>query len=99
MGPSCSSVLKGPGGFHVPHVIEDAHSKHDFSDEDIREMCRDAVNRAAAFLEVVNDSEMYRGFVKVVVSRINGCFQIETLNWDNFNKGTGLVHAVEGYRQ
>lgn len=33
-------------------VIEDAHSKYNIPQEDIKKMCKDAVNRAALFLEI-----------------------------------------------
>jgi transposase, IS5 family len=36
---------------------------------------------------------------KVAVSRVDGCFRIETLSWDNFNEGTELVAAIARYRQ
>lgn len=31
-------------------------------------MCKDAVNRAAAFLEIVKDPDMYRGFVMYAIN-------------------------------
>ena len=37
-------------------VIEDAHSKYHISYEDIKEMCKDAVNRAADFLDTTGFS-------------------------------------------
>lgn len=51
-------------------IIEDAHSKYSISEEDIREMCKDAVNRAAAFLEIVKDPDMYRGFVMYAINGV-----------------------------
>jgi hypothetical protein len=35
---------------------------------------------------------------KIAVSRVNDCFRIETLNWNNFNEGTELITAIERYR-
>lgn len=34
---------------------------------------------------------------KIAVSRVNDCFRIETLSWNNFNEGTELIAAIEGY--
>lgn len=36
---------------------------------------------------------------KIAVSRVNNCFRIETLSWDNFNEGTKLEEAIERYLQ
>ena len=55
-------------------VIEDAHSKYHISDEDIKVMCKDAVNHAAAFLDIANNPDMYRGFL---IYAING------IHWDD----------------
>ena len=60
--------------FMFRQVIEDAHSKYSISDQDIKVMCKDAVNRAAAFLEILNNPDMYRGFV---IYAING------IHWDD----------------
>ena len=62
---------KALADFMFRQVIEDAHSKYHISNEDIKEMCKDAVNRAAAFLEIVNDPDMYRGFVMYAINGIN----------------------------
>ena len=35
---------------------------------------------------------------KIAVSRVNDCFRIETLDWNNFNEGTELITAIERYR-
>ena len=36
---------------------------------------------------------------KIAVSRVNNCFRIETLSWNNFNEGTELKDAIEQYLQ
>ncbi len=62
---------KALADFMFRQVIEDAHSKYHISNEDIKVMCKDAVNRAAAFLEIVNDPDMYRGFVMYAINGIH----------------------------
>ena len=47
--------------FLFREVIEDAHVKYNISQEDMRAMCKDAVNRAAMFLKI-KDTELYRAF-------------------------------------
>jgi transposase, IS5 family len=34
---------------------------------------------------------------KITVSRVNYCFRIETLSWNNFNESTELTTAIERY--
>jgi hypothetical protein len=36
---------------------------------------------------------------KIAVSRVNDCFRIEMLNWNNFNESTELIPAIERFRQ
>ena len=59
---------KALADFMFRQVIEDAHSKYHISIEDIKVLCKDAVNRAAAFLEILNDPDMYRGFVMYAIN-------------------------------
>ena len=59
---------KALADFMFRQVIEDAHSKYHISNEDIKVMCKDAVNRAAAFLEIANNPDMYRGFVMYAIN-------------------------------
>lgn len=33
-------------------------------------MCKDAINRAAAFLDIVNDPNMYRGFAMYAINGV-----------------------------
>lgn len=65
---------KALADFMFRQVVEDAHSKYHISDEDIKEMCKDAVNRASAFLEISNNPDMYRGFVM---------YAIDGVQWDD----------------
>ncbi|MFT3950958.1 MAG: hypothetical protein QM689_03225 [Oscillospiraceae bacterium] len=64
---------KALASFMFREVIEDAHSKYNISQNDMREMCREAVNRAALFLAVQTDPNLYRAFA---VNAIAG------LEWD-----------------
>ncbi len=54
-------------------IIEDAHAKYNISQDDMEEMCRIAVNRAALFLDVQTHPELYDAFV---------LYGIVDLEWD-----------------
>lgn len=43
-------------------IIEDAHAKYNISQADMEEMCQTAVNRAALFLEIRTEPELYDTF-------------------------------------
>lgn len=43
-------------------IIEDAHSKCNISQEDMKAMNKEAVNRAMLFLTIKSDPDMYRAF-------------------------------------
>ncbi len=53
---------KALANFIFREVIEDAHSKYKIPQEDIRRMCKDAVNRAALFLQIVEDEKLLNAF-------------------------------------
>lgn len=53
---------KALANFMFREIIEDAHSKYNISQDDMREMCREAVNRAALFLAVQTDPKLYKAF-------------------------------------
>lgn len=44
-------------------VIEKAHAKYKISQEDIKEMCKDAVNRAALYIKLCDDPKLIRAFL------------------------------------
>lgn len=44
---------KALANFLFREIIEDAHVKYSISDEDIKAMCKRAVNRAALYIELV----------------------------------------------
>lgn len=52
---------KALAAFMFREVIEDAHVKYNISQEDMKSMCKDAVNRAAMFLKI-KDTNLYRAF-------------------------------------
>lgn len=46
------SYPKALANFMFREIIEDAHAKYNISDEDMREMCKTAVNRAALYIAI-----------------------------------------------
>lgn len=53
---------KALANFMFREIIEDAHCKYNISQEDMKAMCKQAVNRAAAFLTVISNPDMYKAF-------------------------------------
>lgn len=53
---------KALANFMFREIIEDAHSKHNISQEDMKAMNKEAVNRAMLFLTIKSDPDMYRAF-------------------------------------
>lgn len=49
------SYPKALANFMFREIIEDAHAKYNISDEDMREMCKTAVNRAALYIALARD--------------------------------------------
>ncbi len=43
-------------------IIERAHTKYNISNDDIKDMCKEAVNRADMFLKIQQDPELYKAF-------------------------------------
>lgn len=43
-------------------MIENVHSKYGISQEDVKQMCKDAVNRAAVFLQIQKDDQLCKAF-------------------------------------
>ncbi|MDO4301767.1 MAG: hypothetical protein Q4D26_10300 [Clostridia bacterium] len=61
--------------FLFREVIEDVHSKYNISNGDMKEMCKNAVDRAAFFLNhIVNDPKLYKSFA---------IFAVYCSKWDN----------------
>lgn len=63
--------------FLFREIIEDAHSKYNISQDDMRTMCKEAVNRADAFLKIQQDAEAYHAF------KSNAIYAAE---WDDADK-------------
>lgn len=53
---------KALANFMFREIIEDAHSKYNISQEDMKAMNKEAVNRAMLFLTIKSDPNMYRAF-------------------------------------
>ena len=56
-------IPKAIANFLFREVIENAHTKYSISQEDMREMCRDAVNRAAVLENVLTDPALRKALV------------------------------------
>ncbi len=54
---------KALANFIFRTVIEDAHSKYKIPDEEIKRMCKEAVNRAALFWQIIEDEKLMKAFV------------------------------------
>lgn len=48
--------------FLFREIIEDAHSKYNIPNDEIKKMCKEAVNRVALFLEIQKDPDLYKVF-------------------------------------
>lgn len=77
---------KALAAFLFCDVIKDAHAKYRISQEDVREMCRDAVNRVAMFLKIKDDPSIYRAFT---------IHAIEGTEWDNPEETEFLEREME----
>ncbi len=53
---------KALANFMFREIIEDAHTKCNISQEDMKAMNKEAVNRAMLFLTIKSDPDMYRAF-------------------------------------
>ena len=53
---------KALANFMFREIIEDAHAKYNISQEDMKAMNKEAVNRAMLFLTIKSDPDMYRAF-------------------------------------
>ena len=53
---------KALANFMFREIIEDAHAKYNISQEDMKAMNKEAVNRAMLFLTIKSDSDLYRAF-------------------------------------
>lgn len=53
---------KALANFMFREIIEDAHCKYNISQEDMKSMCQEAVNRAMLFIAIKDDPDLYRAF-------------------------------------
>jgi len=53
---------KALANFMFREIIEDAHAKYNISQEDMKAMNKEAVNRAMLFLTIRSDPDLYRAF-------------------------------------
>lgn len=75
---------KALANFLFCEIIEDAHSKYNISQEDMRAMNKEAVNRAMLFLTIKSNSELYRAFaIEASAVRI---YLMATMNSWNYYK-------------
>ena len=80
---------KALANFLFREVIEDAHSKYNIRQEEIKEMCKEVVNRAALFLEIQKDPKLLKAF------SIEAIYGIE---WDEPQITEDLKERMEMYR-
>ena len=69
---------KALANFLFREVIEDAHSKYNICDKEIKAMCKQVVNRAALYLEVANDENKLFALIAMM--------SMFTHEWDNPTK-------------
>lgn len=60
--PQSGVYPKALANFLFREVIEDVHSKYNISQEEMKEMCREVVNRATLFLEIQKDPQLLKAF-------------------------------------
>lgn len=59
---------KALANFMFREIIEDAHTKYHISQEDMKVMCREAVNRAALFIAIQTDPQLYKAFAVYAIA-------------------------------
>ena len=53
---------KAIANFFFREIIEDAHVQYNISQEDMHDMCKRVVDRAALFLKIIDKPDLYRAF-------------------------------------
>ena len=66
-------IPKAIANYLFREIIEDAHAKHNISQDDVREMCREAVDRAAVLEQVLGDEKLKKALV---------LYGYSSLEWD-----------------
>ena len=77
---------KALANFMFREIIENAHSKYHISQEDMKAMNKEAVNRAMLFLTIKSDPDLYRAFAIEAL----GCEE-----WDESEMTEDLYQRVE----
>ena len=70
------SYPKALANFMFREIIEDAHAKYNISDEDMKEMCKTAVNRAALYIAIARHCDPI--YMKAFAIYAAGC-----TDWDD----------------
>ena len=77
---------KALANFMFREIIENAHSKYHISQEDMKAMNKEAINRAMLFLTIKSDPDLYRAFAIEAL----GCEE-----WDESEMTEDLYQRVE----
>ena len=72
---SVNTAAKSLAYFLFREIIEDIHSKYNITQEEMMEMNKKSVNRAAAFLGCIGNDELLSSLVQML--------SLETTGWDN----------------
>lgn len=65
---------KALANFIFRDILEDAHSKYNISQEDMKKMCKVAVDRSALFLSIQRNPNLYKAF---------SVYAVPALSWDD----------------
>lgn len=65
-------MAKAIANFVFREVIEDAHTKYNISQDDMRDMCKEAVNRSAVLEQMFNDEELKKRLSSMDIQQMNG---------------------------
>lgn len=68
-----SIMAKAIANFLFREIIEDVHAKYNISQDEIREMCKEAVDRAAVLEQVLGDKKLKKALV---------LYGYSSLEWD-----------------
>lgn len=82
---------KALAAFMFREIIEDAHAKYNISQEDMKAMCKEAVNRAAVFLAMKDDPELYKAFA---IYAIHGLEWDESVPTEAMEKVCDMLHGL-----
>ena len=80
------TYAKALASYLFREVIEDAHVKYNISQADMKDMRKMAVNRAALFLSIKDDSNLYRAFA---------IHALEGFEWDDAEETEDTKHELE----